>query len=81
MQSASLSICQSAISLSQLRLVPKVGQWGQLSFKGGSITKVLQVKWLETTPNQRLQLLTKESNMLQWLHKIQIDTNEQSMKV
>jgi hypothetical protein len=31
MQSASLSICQSTLSLSQLRLVPKVGQWGQLS--------------------------------------------------
>ena len=33
MQSASLSICQSALSLSQLRLVPKVGQWSQLSLR------------------------------------------------
>ena len=33
MQSAILSKCQSAISLSQLKLEPKVGQWGQLSLR------------------------------------------------
>jgi hypothetical protein len=30
---------KSALSLSQLRLVPKVGQWGQLRFKGGLLQK------------------------------------------
>ena len=33
MQNAILSICQSALSLSQLRLVHKVGQWDQLSLR------------------------------------------------
>jgi hypothetical protein len=77
MQSASLSICQSALSLSQLRLVPKVGQMGSTMFEGGSITKVLQVKLLETTPNQSLQILTKELQVLQCLHNTQIDTKIQ----
>jgi hypothetical protein len=38
--SASLNLNEkSALSLSQLRLVPKVGQWGQLVFKGGLLQK------------------------------------------
>jgi len=33
---------------------------GSTKFKGGSITKVLQVKLIETTPNQRLQVFSKD---------------------
>ena len=36
---------------------------GSTKFKGGSITKVLQVKLFETTPNQRLQVFSKEWKM------------------
>jgi hypothetical protein len=39
MQSASLIYLKVSPFLSQLRLVPKVGQWGQLKFEGGLLQK------------------------------------------
>ena len=38
--------------------MPKVGQWGQLKFEGGSITKVLQLRQVKLPQ-------TKDHNYLQ----------------
>jgi hypothetical protein len=48
-----------ALSLSQLRLVPKVGQWGQLKFQGWFIIKVLQINQFKLLKDPRLLSLTK----------------------
>jgi hypothetical protein len=62
MQVQVYSKCKSTFSLSQLRLVPKVGQMGSTKFEGGLLQKCLQVKVHKTTPNQGLELLTKIYN-------------------
>ena len=43
MQVQVYSKCKSTLSLSQLRLVPKVGQWGQLSLRVVQLQKF--IKW------------------------------------
>jgi hypothetical protein len=72
MQSANLSICQSTPSLSQLRLVPKVGQMGSTMFKGGLITKYYNLNKLNyshklriTTTYKRIKdvtIITQDTN-------------------
>jgi hypothetical protein len=47
---------------------------GSTKFEGGLLQKCLQLKVQKTTPNQRLELLTKELQVLQCLHNSQIDT-------
>ena len=59
--------------------MPKVGQWGQLNLRV-VYYKDITSKSSKTTPNQRLELLTRDLQMLQCLQNTQIDTKIQKIQ-
>jgi hypothetical protein len=53
MQSARLIKCQANLSLSQLRLVPKIGQGGQLCSRGVELQNITSITKVTINPQQR----------------------------
>ena len=53
--------CKFILNVSQLRLVPKVGQWGQLMFEGGLLQEVYKLNKLSYPQTQGYNYLQKNT--------------------